>query len=126
MNDLNEKGQFMLSKEQLKKIKENFFSESLSEEETKSIISEIYKNQKILIDPHTAVAIGVMKKISLEGKTIILATAHPSKFSDVVLKEVGEKPELPEKLKNILTKKEEYKKLPNNLKKVQNYILEKI
>ena len=43
-----------------------------------------------------------------------------------LIKEVGEKPELPEKLKNILTKKEEYKKLPNNLKKVQNYILEKI
>jgi len=126
MNDLNENGQFILNKDQLKKIKENFSSESLSEKETKSIISEIYKNQKILIDPHTAVAIGVMKKISLETKTIILSTAHPSKFSDIVLRETGEKPELPEKLKNILTKKEEYKKVPNDLKKVQNYIIENI
>ena len=67
-----------------------------------------------------------MNKIVLKGKTIILATAHPSKFSDVVLKETGVKPELPEKLKNILTNKEEYDKLPNKLKNIQNYILGKI
>jgi len=63
MNDLNECGQFKIDKEELKKIKDSFSSESLSEEETKSIISEIYKNHGILIDPHTAVGIGVAKKI---------------------------------------------------------------
>ncbi len=31
----------------------------------------------MLIDPHTAVAIGAVNKISLEGNTIILATAQP-------------------------------------------------
>ena len=69
-----------LKKEELKKIRENFCSKSLSEEETKSVIKELYKNQKILIDPHTAVAIGAANKISLEGDTVTLATAHPSKF----------------------------------------------
>jgi len=38
MHDLNERGEFKLEKEELKKIKENFCSESLSEEETKSVI----------------------------------------------------------------------------------------
>ena len=126
MNDLSEIGEFKLGKEELKKIKESFYSESLSEEETKSVIKEVYKNQKMLIDPHTAVAIGAVNKISLEGNTIILATAHPSKFSDVVMKETGIKPELPENLKNILDKKEKYEKLPQDLKKIQNYILERI
>jgi len=126
MNDLNEIGEFKLEKEELKKIKESFCSESLSEEETKSVIKEVYKNQKMLIDPHTAVAIGAVNKISLEGNTIILATAHPSKFSDVVMKETGIKPELPENLKNILDKKEKYEKLPQDLKKIQNYILERV
>jgi len=126
MNDLNEIGKFKLEKEELKKIKESFCSESLSEEETKSVIKEIYENQKMLIDPHTAVAIGAVNKISLEGHTIILATAHPSKFSDVVMKETGIKPELPENLKNILDKKEKYEKLPQDLKKIQNYILERM
>jgi len=126
MNDLNEKGEFKIEKDELRKIRDNFCSESLSEEETKSVIKEVYKNQEMLIDPHTAVAIGAVNKISLEGNTIILATAHPSKFSDVVMKETGIKPELPENLKNILDKKEKYEKLPQDLKKIQNYILERV
>ena len=125
MKDLNEKGEFKLEKNELEKINKNFCSESLSEEETKSVIKDIYEKQKILIDPHTAVAIGVSKKMSLDGNTIILATAHPSKFSDTVMKATGIKPDLPENLKNILAEKEKYKKLPKDLKKIQNYILGK-
>ena len=126
MNDLNEKGEFKIEKDELRKIRDNFCSESLSEKETKSVINETYKNQGMLIDPHTAVAIGAVNKISLEGNTVILATAHPSKFSDVVMKETNIKPELPEDLKNILAEKEKYEKLPKDLKKIQNYILERI
>ena len=126
MNDLSQKGEFKLNYDQVKKIAENFSSESLSEKETKSIIKEMYKRQKMLIDPHTAVAVGVINKISLEGNTIILATAHPSKFSETVMQETGVKPELPKNVKNIFDKKEIYKKLPQDLKKIQNYILEKV
>jgi len=126
MNNLNERGEFKLEKEELQKIKENFCSESLSEEETKSVIKAVYKNQEMLIDPHTAVAIGVVNKISLEGNTVILATAHPSKFSDIVMKETGIKPELPENLKNILIKEEKYEKFPKDLEYIKKYILEKV
>ena len=126
MNDLNQKGEFQLEKENVKKIEESFYSESLSENETRLIIGEIYKNNKMLVDPHTAVGIGVTQKISLKEKTVVLATAHPSKFSDVVVKETGVEPDLPKSLQDILTKKEEYKKLSKDLKIIQNYILEKI
>jgi len=125
MNDLNERGEFKIEKKELKKIKDSFFSDSLSEEETKSIISETYKNHGILVDPHTAVGIGVAKKVSLKGNTVVLATAHPSKFSDVAMETTGIKPELPENLKNILVEKENYDKLPKDLEKVKNYILER-
>ena len=126
MNDLNVKGEFKLEKEEMEKIRENFFSESLSEEETKSVIKEIYKDEKILIDPHTAIAVGAVNKKSLEENTIVLATAHPSKFSDVVMKETGIRPELPENLKNIMDKEEKYQKLPKDIKKIKNYILKRI
>ena len=126
MNDLNERGEFILEKEEHSKILESFSSESLSDKETKLIINEIYNNQKMFIDPHTAVGIGVTKKILLQGNTIILSTAHPSKFSDVIMKETNAIPELPENLENVLTKKEKYIKLPKDLKNIQNYILEKI
>ena len=80
----------------------------------------------MLIDPHTAVAVGVANKISLEGNIIILATAHPAKFHEVVMRETNIKPELPENLKKILDEKEKYEKFPKDLKKIQNYILERI
>ena len=126
MNDLDELGEFNIEKRELKKINKIFCSESLSEKETKLNISETYHKEGILIDPHTAVGLGVMKKVSLEGNTIILATAHPAKFSDVVIKETGIKPELPGNLNDILNKKEKYKKMSKNLKHLQNYILENI
>ena len=42
------------------------------------------------------------------------------------MKETGIKTDLPENLKNILDKKEKYEKLPQDLKKIQNYILERV
>ena len=126
MNDFSQKREFKLEKENVEKIKESFCSESLSENETRLIISEIYKNNKMLIDPHTAVGIGVTQKIPLKEKTIVLSTAHPSKFSDVVAKETGVEPNLPESLQGVLTKKEEYKRLPKNLENLKKYILKQI
>ena len=126
MDDLKSNGEFALEKEELKKINADFCSESLSESETKLIINKVYKNQSILIDPHTAVGVGVAEKMSLEGNTIILSTAHPSKFSDVVMQETNVKPELPDKLKHILTEKENYITLENDLIKVKNYILDRV
>ena len=126
MNELDKKSKFKLDKNELKRIQDHFLSASLSEEETKSIISETYKNYKIMIDPHTAVGIGAAKKLALKNKTLVLATAHPSKFSDVILKEINIKPELPESLKHILETKEKYEKLPKSLENIKKYIVNKI
>jgi len=126
MNDLKKFGEFQIEKKYLKKINESFCSESLTEKETKLIIKKTYVDQKILVDPHTAVAIGVARKISLEGSTTILATAHPAKFPEVVKEETGIKPELPDNLNNILTKKEQCVKLPDDLKKIKEFILKQV
>ena len=122
MNDLNDQGQFKLEEQEIKKIKENFCAESSTDEETKLVIKEVFKNKNFFIDPHTAVAISVANKINLKENTIILSTAHPAKFSDTVLEQTGKKSELPTNLKGILIKKEKYEKLPYNLKKIQDYI----
>jgi threonine synthase len=126
MNDLKNLGEFKLEIDDVKKIKENFCAESLSESETKLVIQEVFKKKELLVDPHTAVAIGVSNKISLSGKTIVLATAHPAKFSEIVEKQTKIKAKLPEGLKDILTKEENYKKISKDLQEVKNYILENL
>ena len=126
MNDLKNENEFKLEKKELNKIKENFYSESVSDEKTKSVIKKIYKDENLFIDPHTAVGIGAIEKMSLANNTIVLSTAHPSKFFEVVKEQTNIKPELPEHLKGLLTKKEKYEVLPKNLENIQNYILEKV
>ena len=126
MHDLKKNGKFILEKKYLDKIREVFSSGSLSESQTKSVIKSIFKSEGVLIDPHTAVGIGVSDKIKIDGFNIALSTAHPAKFSNIVEKETDIKPELPESLKNILSDKERYDKIPKDLKKVQNYILKRI
>ncbi len=126
MDDLNNFGEFHIQKENLKKIHQNFYAESLSDEETKSVIKNIYKNEKILIDPHTAIGIGVLEKISLKEKIIVLGTAHSAKFSEVLIQETGELSELPGNTKKILNIKEKFDKLPKDINKVKEYILENI
>jgi threonine synthase len=126
MNDLKDHGEFKLEKKDLKKINETFCTESLSEKETELVISKTYNEQKMLIDPHTAVAIGVSNKVALKENVVVLSTAHPSKFSNIVLKATNMKPEIPEGLKDVLTKKEKFKKISKDLSEVQRYILQKI
>ncbi len=125
MEDLNQNGKIVLDKENLDKINQSFCSESLSEEETKLVIKNVYNKEKILIDPHTAVGIGAANKLVLDGHMVVLSTAHPSKFPDAVNKETNIEPKLPESLNSILNTNEKFEKLPKDLKKVKNYILSK-
>ena len=126
MNELSQNGEFLLKEESLKKIRESFCSASLSEEVTKSVIKKIYKEEKILVDPHTAIGIGAVSKMSLEGEVIALGTADPSKFSEVVKKETGVTPKLPENIKKILKKGEKFDKMSKDLEKIKDYILKRI
>ncbi len=94
------------------KMREMLYGESVSDEETIDGIREVYERFGILIDPHTAVGYIATKRYlermrsdgsssSPEG-VIILATAHPGKFSDTVKRATGVEPELPDTLREVL------------------------
>ena len=126
MKNLKEQKFFKIDKNQLKSIKQDFISESLSEKETQNFIKNFYNKFKIILDPHTAVGYGVLNKISSEGINVVLATAHPCKFPETINKAIGLKPNLPKELDYIMSAKENYDLIPNNLDKIKNHILEKI
>jgi len=102
MEELNRNNEFKLSGEQMSILRDDFISESLSEDETKDVIKKINNNYNILVDPHTAIGIGVLDKLSTDGINIILSTAHPSKFPEVVKEATGKHPELPPKIEKII------------------------
>ena len=126
MKNLKEQKFFKIDNNQLKSIKHDFVSESLSEKETQNFIKNFYNKFNVILDPHTAVGYGVLNKISSEGINVVLATAHPCKFPEAINKAIGLKPNLPKELDNIMSAKENYDLIPNNLDKIKNHILEKI
>ena len=126
MKNLKEQKFFRIDKNQLKSIKQDFVSESLSEKETQNFIKNFYNKFKIILDPPTAFGYGVLNKISSEGINVVLATAHPCKFPEAINKAIGLKPNLPKELDYIMSAKENYDLIPNNLDKIKNHILEKI
>jgi len=126
MAGIKKDGKYIISKEKLKKIKKDFLSASMNENEVLNTIKEVYEKYKIILDPHSAIGFGALNKIKLEGDTVVLATAHPCKFPDAINKSINVRPSLPEELKYILDEKENYDIISNNLKKIKKYIKNKI
>jgi threonine synthase len=127
MKGIKEDGKYLLSKETLKKINNDFLAASLNEDEVLNVIKEVYKKHKIILDPHSAIAFGALKnKINLDGNNVVLATAHPCKFPEAIEKSIGIKPSLPKKLEHVMDEKENYDILSNNLRATKQYIKDKI
>ena len=90
------------------KIKSKITSYRIIDETTKDTISEVYKNHNYLLDPHGAVAYTALRnylEIHPTEKGIILETAHPLKFNNVVEPIIGKAIDIPESVKILLEKK---------------------
>ena len=122
MKNIKENGKYLIGDDKLNKIRENFLSASLSENETLEVIKKVYEKFSVVLDPHTAIGYGAYDKHNLKGNNIVLATAHPCKFPDAVTKAINFKSDLPKELEFILNEKEEYDIVENNLEKIKNYI----
>ena len=126
MSGIKEDGKYIIPEDKMKKIDRDFLSASINENEVLDIIKEVYAEHNIILDPHSAIGFGALKKVNIEGNNIVLATAHPCKFPEAIDKSIGIKPNLPDELKYVMDEKENYDIISNNLSKTQQYIKEKI
>ena len=126
MIEIKEKGKYIIPKKKLDKIKKDFLSASMNETEVLNVIKEIYEKYEIILDPHSAIGFGALKKVELEGSNVVLATAHPCKFPEAIARSVNVKPSLPKELKYILEEKENYDIISSDLRKIKEYIKSKI
>jgi threonine synthase len=74
----------------------------VDDETTRQAIARVDRDHGVLLDPHTAVgwhaAEVVLPEHDDDTVAIVLATAHPAKFAEVVEPVIGRKVELPERL----------------------------
>ncbi|NOT42255.1 MAG: threonine synthase [Alphaproteobacteria bacterium] len=103
-------------------IHDTFTTMSVDENTTANEIRLVHEAYKLLIDPHTAVAFHAGRTLEAREPVVVLATAHPAKFPDAVEKATGVKPELPERLRWILTAPERYETLPNEIGPLKAFI----
>ncbi len=126
MDNLKNEGRYSLNRNEIYNIKNNFSASTISDRLTKEILKKIYNENQVLIDPHTATAFKAAELNSTGEEIIVLGTAHPCKFSETVKEATGVEPKIPENIKNILNKEENYDTIDNNINLVKKYILERI
>ena len=117
---------YKINEKDLIKINKDFVSECINEEETLSTIKKIYNEYNLVVDPHTAIGVGALRKLNIKSRSIVLATAHPCKFPLAIEKAINKTEPLPDELNFILNEKEHYEILDNNVDKIKNYVKEKI
>ena len=97
-----------LCRGRLEYVQKEIWGHAATDEETLSEMKKIHERFGYLTDPHTAVGVFCWEAYKLEhaepAQGLILATAHPAKFADVVRKAIGSAPPLPERLAACLTR----------------------
>ena len=116
---------YQIEKNNLDIIQKDFLSESCNEQETLDIIKKNYEENNIILDPHTAVGVGAVKKLSFND-CVVLSTAHPSKFPDAISNAINKHEKLPKELQHVLDKDENFQVLKNNTEDVKKFIKSKI
>lgn len=96
MDSLKAKGSYRIDDVMLKKIRETFSGYWTNEEQCALTIHDLFVEQNVLIDPHTAVGVSAMERYQKETgdytPAVVLSTASPYKFCrDVYFSITGEK-----------------------------------
>ena len=115
----------------MKRMHEDLFAVSVSDEETRMTIADVYKKYNILLEPHGAIAWNGIEEYSRliknykSGKQlcISLETAHPAKFPEELRQIINVDPFLPASLIGIAGKTENYFSLENNYDLLKEFIL---
>ena len=79
-------------------LKKVLSSTSITDKETSDTLKEVYQKEKYLLDPHGAVGYLALQRYLQNHETqkgIVLETAHPVKFYDVVETVIGEPVPIP-------------------------------
>lgn len=94
----------------VERIRQDVRAASVSDEVTARTIGSVYERTRYVLDPHTAVAYHVAETASEErsgeAPMVVLSTAHPAKFPDIVERAAGRDIPLPPGLAGAMEKDE--------------------
>jgi len=111
----------------LEAFRELFDADRLDDNGTREIIRQVYDQSGLVVDPHTAVGVGVGRSLrqDLDSPLVMLACAHPAKFPETVKAALGERPISPTRISALAGLPERFEDLPNDLEAVKAIINER-
>ncbi len=110
----------------LKEMQYDIHAESYDDIQTRKGIKEVYENYKYIIDPHGSVGYLALRdyiKFSQQFNGVVLETAHPAKFKDVIEEELKIEVEIPERLALCLNKEKRTIELSSQYEDLKEYLL---
>ena len=126
MDHFQQTGRYTLAPDMMDVLRTTFASGRKGDVETLDVIAQTYKKHDVIVDPHTAVGLGVAADYMSahpDELVVSLATAYPGKFPDAVEKAIGFVPDMPPVLAALADKQERYSVLPNDLTAIQKAVL---
>jgi len=109
-------------------IKDKIWGAAYTDQQTLKAIEDISADFEYTLDPHTAIGyLGLQDYFTASKEKeqigVVLATAHPSKFIDVVEKATGSKVIIPDRLRELLDRNKMAIPLKNDFEELKALIL---
>ncbi len=122
--DLAQHGAFTLAPAEVARIADHgFISGSSSHADRLAMIAATWRNQGVLVDPHTADALKLGREFVQTGvPMIVLETALPAKFAQTIQEACGIDPPRPAALQGIEQLPKRCKVMPVDVQAVKTYI----
>jgi threonine synthase len=108
----------------LRRLRRDVVGVSVSDREARDCIREVHERTGYVLDPHSAVAWAARSRAGEDarGPTVVLATAHPAKFPDVVEAVVGHEIPLPPGLARTRDAEEHVTEIPPTLEALRGVL----
>lgn len=128
MASLAQSGRFEITRAGAMQLASDFAAAAASERTVADCIRRCADRSGYLLDPHTACAEHAADVLVESGHDptipiVILATAHPAKFPDAMEQITGNRPELPERLKDLMSLPERLHPIENDISQVKAAII---
>ena len=121
---LSERGQFSLTQEEMSRIADyGFVSGKSTHADRLRTISDAWERHRTMIDPHTADAVKVAREHLRPGiRTIVLETALPLKFEDIIREATGQAAPRPVAVADLEQRPRRCEVIPPSADTVMTYI----
>jgi threonine synthase len=110
------------------KVRKSMVGYAFSDEQTKEGMIDVISRTGYLMEPHGVIGYMAVKEYqkSHDVQAVVLETAHPAKFGDVVEPVIGQKVEIPERLQEYMRRKKVALLIQPDFNEFKQFLLERV